>query len=111
MKTLKDVAELIFKEGKQKGLKLKSVEVEDEDPSYPLIRLNTSDSWFDEFDNEDEEAEKSAINKLKQILSEIDLKQIKDEYEERLIDYRVSDIQYDGSFTGYEEYDIYLEEK
>ena len=111
MKTLKDVAELIFKEGKQKGLELKSFDIEDEDPSFPLIRLNTSDSWFDEFDNEDEEAERKAIAILKEIVSKIDLNKITDSYEERTIDYKVVSIQYDGSFTGYEEYDIYFEEK
>lgn len=106
MKNLKTISDKIKEEAAKANLSLLSYEIEDEDPSYVIIIFNTNDEWVDENGNDDEEAEKKAIDKLKAILNKINFNKVKDDYEDRYIDYKVSSVQYDG-----DTYSIYIDEK
>lgn len=106
MKTLKTISDKIKKEATKANLNLLKCEIEDEDPSYVIIQFNTNDEWVDENGNDDEEAEKKAVNQLKAIVNKINFNKVKDSYEDRYIDYEVSSVQYDGI-----NYSIFLSEK
>lgn len=105
-KTLQEISDQIKDKMDEAGLSVTSSEVDDEDPTCVLLIYNTDDEWVDEYGNDDEEAEKKATDKLKEILAQIDLSQIWDEYEERNIDYEVSVVRYEG-----DSYEIFLDEK
>lgn len=106
-KDLRKLADDVKDAAIKKGVTITSVgDIDDEDPSFVVISLNTDDNFYDDADELDVAAETEATTKIQKALEECGIEHIWDESDERFIDYVLDSVQYDG-----DTYNIYLKEK
>lgn len=95
-RTVASIVDQIKAEMAKEGLHPISVDIEDEDPNYVGVIINTDDHFYDDEDNLYEHDVDIACEKIEKIINGIDLKNVYDEYEDSKIDYALKgDVTYD----------------
>lgn len=95
-RTIPSIVEQIKEEMIKEGLHPTSVDIEDEDPNYIGVIINTDDHFYDDEDNLYEHDVDIACEKVKKIINGIDLKNVDDVDSNSKIDYALwDDVEYD----------------